>query len=71
MATAGQRLKVVSRVLLFTSQPAMMGRWLGIVCRAIATHFIKQAGLTQVAGRTGAAVHKRFRDSRVQNRSAG
>lgn len=39
---------------LFASNPAVMGRVLGIVNRAIATHLIKKAELTRATGQTGA-----------------
>jgi len=39
---------------LFASRPAVMGRVLGIVYRAIETHLIQQAGCTRAAARTGA-----------------
>jgi len=39
---------------LFASQPAEMGKVLGIVYRTIATHLIKKAGLTHATGQTGA-----------------
>ena len=39
---------------LFASQPAVMGRVLGIVYRVIATHLIKKAGLSHATGQTGA-----------------
>ena len=39
---------------LFASRPAIMGKVLGIVYRVIATHLIKQAGLTKKAAHTGA-----------------
>ncbi len=39
---------------LFASQPAVMGKVLGIVYRAIATHLIHKAGYTKAAARTGA-----------------
>lgn len=38
----------------FASQPTEMGKVLGIVYRAIATHLIKKAGLTHATGQTGA-----------------
>ena len=38
----------------FASQPAEMGKVLGIVYRTIATHLIKKAGLTHATGQTGA-----------------
>jgi hypothetical protein len=39
---------------LFASQPAVMGKVLGIVYRAIATHLTRKAGFTKVTARTGA-----------------
>jgi hypothetical protein len=39
---------------LFASRPAIMGQVLGIVCRCIATHLIKQVGLTHKSARAGA-----------------
>jgi hypothetical protein len=39
---------------LFASQPAIMGRVLGIVYRAIATHLIHKAGYTRKTAHTGA-----------------
>lgn len=39
---------------LFASRPSVMGRVLGIVYRAIATHLIKKAGFTNKAAHTGA-----------------
>ena len=39
---------------LFVSQPAIMGRVLGIVYRAIATHLIHKAGYTRKTAHTGA-----------------
>jgi ribosomal protein S27E len=39
---------------LFASRPVIMGRVLGIVYRAIATHLIKKAGFTKKTARTGA-----------------
>jgi ribosomal protein S27E len=39
---------------LFASQPAVMGRVLGIVYRAIATHLARKAGYTKATARTGA-----------------
>jgi len=39
---------------LFASQPAVMGKVLGIVYRAIATHLIRKAGFTKATARTGA-----------------
>ena len=39
---------------LFASQPAVMGKVLGIVYRAIATHLIRKAGYTKATARTGA-----------------
>jgi len=39
---------------LFASHPAIMGRVLGIVYRAIATHLIHKAGFTKNSARTGA-----------------
>jgi hypothetical protein len=40
--------------LLFASQPAVMGKVLGIVYRTIATHLIRKAGYTKAMARTGA-----------------
>ena len=39
---------------LFASQPAIMGKALGIVYRAISTHITKQAGYTKTTAHTGA-----------------
>jgi hypothetical protein len=39
---------------LFASRPAVMGRVLGIVYRAIATHLMKKAGLSRKTAQTGA-----------------
>ena len=39
---------------LFASRPELMGKVLGIVYRAIASHLIKKAGLTQKTAQTGA-----------------
>ncbi len=39
---------------LFASRPELMGKVLGIVYRAIASHLIKKAGLTQKMAKTGA-----------------
>ena len=39
---------------LFASQPAVMGKVLGIVYRAIATHLTRKAGYTKATARTGA-----------------
>lgn len=39
---------------LFASQPAIMGRALGIIYRAIATHISKKAGYTKTTAHTGA-----------------
>jgi hypothetical protein len=39
---------------LFASQPAVMGKALGIIYRAIATHISKKAGYTKTAAHTGA-----------------
>ena len=39
---------------LFASRPELMGKLLGIVYRAIASHLIKKAGLTQKTAQTGA-----------------
>ena len=39
---------------LFASRPAIMGKVLGIVYRAIATHLIKKAGFSCTTARTGA-----------------
>jgi len=39
---------------LFASQPAVMGKALGIVYRAIATHLIRKAGYTKTTAQTGA-----------------
>ncbi len=39
---------------LFASQPAVMGKVLGIVYRTIATHLIRKAGYTKAMARTGA-----------------
>ena len=39
---------------LFASRPEIMGRVLGIVYRAIATHLVKRAGCSQDTARTGA-----------------
>jgi hypothetical protein len=39
---------------LFASRPAIMGRVLGIVYRAIAAHLVKKAGHTHATARTGA-----------------
>jgi len=39
---------------LFASQPAVMGKALGIVYRAIATHLIRKAGYTRTTAQTGA-----------------
>lgn len=39
---------------LFASQPAIMGRALGIIYRAIATHISKKAGYTKTTTHTGA-----------------
>jgi hypothetical protein len=35
---------------LFATDPAAMGAVLGIVCRAIAAHLVKKAGLRQATG---------------------
>jgi len=40
--------------LLFASQPAVMGKVLGIVYRAIATHLTRKAGYTKTTAHTGA-----------------
>ena len=40
--------------LLLASQPAIMGKVLGIVYRAIATHLTRKAGYTKATARTGA-----------------
>ena len=40
--------------LLFASRPEVMCRVLGIVCRCIATHLIKKAGLSRRMAQTGA-----------------
>lgn len=46
---------------LFASRPAIMGRALGIVCRCIAAHLIKDARLSRKSARTGAvALIQRF-----------
>jgi len=39
---------------VFASQPAIMGKVLGIVYRTIATHLIKKAGYTKTTAHTGA-----------------
>jgi len=39
---------------LFASQPTVMGKVLGIVHRAIATHLIRKAGYTKATAKTGA-----------------
>ena len=39
---------------LFASQPAIMGKVLGIVYRAISTHIRKKGGYTKTTARTGA-----------------
>ncbi len=39
---------------LFASQPAITGKVLGIVYRAIATHLTRKAGFTKATARTGA-----------------
>jgi hypothetical protein len=39
---------------LFASQPAVMGKVLGIVYRAIATHLIRKAGYTKTTAQAGA-----------------
>ena len=39
---------------LFASRPAIMGRVLGIVYRAIATHLRRKAGYTKATAQTGA-----------------
>ena len=39
---------------LFASEPAVMGKALGIVYRAIATHLIRKAGYTRTTAQTGA-----------------
>jgi hypothetical protein len=39
---------------LFASRPAVMGRVLGIVYRAIATHLTRKAGYTKTTAKTGA-----------------
>jgi len=39
---------------LFASQPTVMGKVLGIVYRAIATHLIRKAGYTKTTAQTGA-----------------
>ena len=39
---------------LFASEPAIMGRALGIIYRAIATHISKKAGYTKTTANTGA-----------------
>ena len=39
---------------LFASQPAVMGKVLGIVYRAIATHLRRKAGYTKATAQTGA-----------------
>lgn len=44
-------IKFASR-FLFVSQPVEMGRVLGIVYPANATHLIKKAGLSQATGQT-------------------
>ncbi len=38
---------------LLASQPAVMGRVLGIVYRAIATHLARKAGYTKAIAKTG------------------
>ena len=40
--------------LLLASQPAVMGKVLGIVYRAIATHLTRKAGYTKTTAHTGA-----------------
>ena len=40
--------------LLFASQPAVMGKVLGIVYRSIATHLVHKAGFTKSTSQTGA-----------------
>ncbi len=40
--------------LLFARQPAVMGKVLSIVYRAIATHLIRKAGYTKATAKTGA-----------------
>ncbi len=39
---------------LFASQPAVMGKVLGIVYRTIATHLIRKAGYTKASAQAGA-----------------
>ncbi len=39
---------------LFASQPKIMGKALGIVCRTIATHLTRKAGYTKTTAHTGA-----------------
>jgi ribosomal protein S27E len=39
---------------LFASRPELMGRVLGIVCRAISSHLIKKTGFTRKTAQTGA-----------------
>ena len=39
---------------LFASQPAIMGKALGIVYRALSTHITKKAGYTKTTAHTGA-----------------
>jgi hypothetical protein len=39
---------------LFASRPQLMGRVLGIVCRAISSHLIRKAGFTRKTAQTGA-----------------
>jgi hypothetical protein len=39
---------------LFPSRPQLMGRVLGILCRAISSHPIKKSGLTRKTAQTGA-----------------
>ena len=38
---------------LFASQPAVMGKVLGIIYRTIATHLIRKAGYTKATAQTG------------------
>ncbi len=42
---------------LFASRPAIMGKVLGIVYRAIATHLSRKAGFTKTTSHTGAVTH--------------
>ena len=71
---------------LFTANPAVMGRVLGIVYRPIATHVTRKAGYTKTTAQTGAVTliqrfgsalnlnihfHMLFLDGVTDNRESG